>query len=159
MQLVRDTWESIAALWAEWGDLYLDRLIFSQQSVAQQLLIALIGLAAIFVVIRSFGGRNPANRRMALPAIVSKPGWSRASLSRHGALMLALALTALAEDWPKFLGPRGDNTSLETGLLEKFPTNGVPVLWEKKVGTGYSAPSIYAAQLVLHHRVVAEKLV
>lgn len=91
MQLVRDTWESIAALWAEWGDLYLDRLIFSQQSVAQQLLIALIGLAAIFVVIRSFGGRNPANRRMALPAIVSKPGWSRASLSRHGALMLALA--------------------------------------------------------------------
>ena len=91
MQLVRDTWESITALWAEWGDLYLDRLIFSQQGVAQQLLIALIGLAAIFVVIRSFGGRALANRRMALPAIVSKPGWSRASLSRHGALMLALA--------------------------------------------------------------------
>jgi len=91
MQLVRDTWESITALWAEWGDLYLDRLIFSQQGVAQQLLIALIGLAAIFVVVRSFGGRALANRRMALPAIVSKPGWSRASLSRHGALMLALA--------------------------------------------------------------------
>jgi Mg-chelatase subunit ChlD len=91
MQLVRDTWQSITALWAEWGDLYLDRLIFSQQGVAQQLLIALIGLAAIFVVVRSFGGRALANRRMALPAIVSKPGWSRASLSRHGALMLALA--------------------------------------------------------------------
>ena len=91
MQLVRDTWESMTALWAEWGDLYLDRLIFSQQGVAQQLLIALIGLAAIFVVVRSFGGRALANRRMALPAIVSKPGWSRASLSRHGALMLALA--------------------------------------------------------------------
>ena len=91
MQLLRDTWESIAALWAEWGDLYLDRLIFSQQGVAQQLLIALIGLAAVFVVIRSFGGRALANRRMALPAIVSKPGWSRLSLSRHGALMLALA--------------------------------------------------------------------
>jgi Mg-chelatase subunit ChlD len=91
MQLVRDTWGSIVALWAEWGDLYLDRLIFSQQGVAQQLLIALVGLAAIFVVIRSFGNRNPANRRMALPAIVTKPGWSRASLSRHGALMLALA--------------------------------------------------------------------
>jgi Mg-chelatase subunit ChlD len=91
MQLVRDTWGSIVALWAEWGDLYLDRLIFSQQGVAQQLLIALIGLAAVFVVVRSFGGRALANRRMALPAIVSKPGWSRASLSRHGALILALA--------------------------------------------------------------------
>ena len=91
MQLVRDTGEAIAALWAEWGDLYLDRLIFSQQSAAQQLLTALIGLSAIFVVIRSFGNRNPANRRMALPAIVTSSGWSRASLSRHGALMLALA--------------------------------------------------------------------
>ena len=91
MQLVRDTWQSIVALWAEWGDLYLDRLIFSEQTAAQQLLIALAGLAAIFFVVRSFGNRNPANRRMALPAIVSKPGWSRASVSRHGALMLALA--------------------------------------------------------------------
>src|SRR5688500_18932042 len=91
MQLLRDTWEAIAALWAGWGDLYLDRLIFSPHGVAQQLLIALVRLAGIFVVIRSFGNRSPANRRMALPAIVTRPGWSRASLSRHGALILALA--------------------------------------------------------------------
>jgi Mg-chelatase subunit ChlD len=91
MQFARDAWELIAATWAEWGDLYLDRLIYSQQSAATQLLIALIGVAAIFIVIRSFGNRNPANRRMALPAIVTTSGWSRASLSRHGALILALA--------------------------------------------------------------------
>jgi Mg-chelatase subunit ChlD len=91
MQLARDTWASIAALWAEWGELYFDRLIYSQQSAATQLLIALIGVAAIFVVIRSFGNRNPANRRMALPAIVTTSGWTSASLSRHGALILALA--------------------------------------------------------------------
>src|SRR5688500_8157206 len=91
MQLVRDLWGLLQATWAEWGDLYLDRLIYSQQSAAQQLLIALIGLAAIFVVIRSFGSRNPGHHRMALPAIVSRQGWSRLSLSRHGALILALA--------------------------------------------------------------------
>jgi Mg-chelatase subunit ChlD len=91
MQFARDAWELIAATWAEWNDLYLDRLIYSQQSAATQLLIALIGLAAVFVVIRSFSGRNPASRRMGLPAIVSTSGWSRVSLSRHGALMLALA--------------------------------------------------------------------
>jgi hypothetical protein len=91
MQFIRDAWDMIAATWAEWGDLYLDRLIYSQQSAATQLLIALIGLAAVFVVIRSFRGRTANNRRMALPAIVTSPGWSRASLSRHGALMLALA--------------------------------------------------------------------
>jgi hypothetical protein len=91
MQFIRDAWDMIAATWAEWGDLYLDRLIYSQQSAATQLLIALAGLAAIFVVVRSFRGRGANNRRMALPAIVTSPGWSRASLSRHGALMLALA--------------------------------------------------------------------
>ena len=53
--------------------------------------MALIGLAAIFMVIRSFGSRNPGHHRMALPALVKASGWSRASLSRHGALMLALA--------------------------------------------------------------------
>ena len=91
MQFARDAWELIQATWAEWGDLYLDRLIYSQQSAATQLLVALVGLAAVFVVIRSFGGRNAASRRMALPAIVTTSGWSRTSLSRHGALILALA--------------------------------------------------------------------
>jgi hypothetical protein len=91
LQFVRDAWAVIAATWAEWGEIYFDRLIYSERAVAQQFLIALIGLAVIFVVIRSFGHRNPGHRRMALPAIVSRPGWSRASLSRHGALILALA--------------------------------------------------------------------
>lgn len=91
MQLLRDLGDSLQANWAEWRDLYLDRLIYSQQAEARQLLVALIGLAAIFVVIRSFGSRSPGHHRMALPAIVARPGWSRASLSRHGALILALA--------------------------------------------------------------------
>ena len=91
MELIRDVWELLTATWAEWDEIYLDRLIYSQMSIAQQLLIAILGLAAIFVVIRSFGNRNPGRRRMALPAIVTTPGWSRTSLTRHGALLLALA--------------------------------------------------------------------
>ena len=79
------------------------------------------------------------------------------------ALFAAFALTIIssgfAEDWPRFLGPRGDNTSLETGLLEKFPSNGVPVVWEKKIGTGYGAPSVRDGQLVLHHRIGNEEVV
>ena len=90
MPIFRDAWAAITATWAEWADIYLDRLIYSQQTIAQQVLIALVGLAAIFVVIRSFSGRNPGRSRMGLPAIVTSPGWSRASLSRHGALILAL---------------------------------------------------------------------
>ncbi len=68
-------------------------------------------------------------------------------------------LAARAEDWPRFLGLRGNNTSSETGLLDRFPTNGPRVLWEKETGTGYSAPSVMDGQVVLFHRVGAEEIV
>jgi outer membrane protein assembly factor BamB len=64
-----------------------------------------------------------------------------------------------AEDWPRFLGVYGDNHSPETGLLEKWPTNGPPLVWEKKVGSGYSAPSICGGRLVLHHRLKDQEIV
>jgi hypothetical protein len=91
MQLFRDLVELVAATWAEWGDLRLERLLYSEAPTARQVVMVLIGLAAVFMVIRSFGNRNPGHHRMALPAIVKTSGWSRASLSRHGALLLALA--------------------------------------------------------------------
>ena len=91
MQVFRDISELVMATWAEWGDLRLERLIFSESGTARQVVMALVGLAAVFMVIRSFGGRNPGHKRLALPAIVTSSGWSRASLSRHGALILALA--------------------------------------------------------------------
>ena len=53
----------------------------------------------------------------------------------------ALICSARAEDWARFLGPRADATSSETNLIEKFPPGGPRVVWEAKVGTGYSAPS------------------
>src|SRR4030095_12325893 len=91
MQFVRDLIGVITATWAEWGDIRLDRLLYSEVPTARQIVLVLIGLAAIFMVIRSFGSRNPGHHRMALPALVKSSGWSRASLSRHGALLLALA--------------------------------------------------------------------
>ena len=63
------------------------------------------------------------------------------------------------EDWPQFLGPRGNNISAETGLLDQWPTNGLPVVWQKNIGSGYSAPSIRGKLLVLHHRIANEEVV
>jgi len=63
------------------------------------------------------------------------------------------------EDWPQFLGPHRNGTSDETGLLDRWPTSGVPIVWEKKIGTGYSAPSVLGERLVLHHRLADEELV
>src|SRR5712671_7464436 len=63
------------------------------------------------------------------------------------------------EDWPQCLGPHRNGTSEETGLLDQWPTNGLPVVWEKRIGTGYSAPSVRGDRLVLHHRVGDEEIV
>ncbi|MDX1952236.1 MAG: PQQ-binding-like beta-propeller repeat protein [Verrucomicrobiota bacterium] len=59
----------------------------------------------------------------------------------------------LAADWPRFLGPLGNGISRETNLISKWGTNGPALIWDKEVGTGYSAPSILGDLIVLHHRV------
>jgi outer membrane protein assembly factor BamB len=74
-------------------------------------------------------------------------------------LLLFVAFTAVAEDWPQFLGPRQNGISSETGLLEKWGTNGPPLVWEKTIGAGYSAPSVRGKLLVFHHRVKNEEVV
>ena len=86
--------------------------------------------------------------------------WSAASLL----LLLATLFSWSAagqegEDWPRFLGPRANNTSGETGLLDQWPTNGPPLLWDRAVGTSYGAPSLRGELLVLHHRVGDEEIV
>jgi len=64
-----------------------------------------------------------------------------------------------AQGWPRFLGPRANGISGETGLLDKWPTNGPPLVWEKEIGSGYSAPSLLGNLLVLHHRIMDEEII
>ncbi len=74
-------------------------------------------------------------------------------------LVVSVIFSAEGEDWPQFLGPRANGTSTETGLLDKWPANGPPVVWSHKTGTGYSAPSVRGERLVVHHRTGAEEVV
>jgi outer membrane protein assembly factor BamB len=55
-------------------------------------------------------------------------------------------------DWPIFLGPHGTGVSDESGLLDEWPAAGPVVLWEQRIGKGYSSPSIRGDKLVVHHR-------
>src|SRR5262245_29152391 len=73
--------------------------------------------------------------------------------------LFIFACAVRAADWPEFLGPNRDNTSPETGLLDAWPAAGPPVVWQKEVGTGYSAPSVREGMLVLHHRLDREEIV
>lgn len=107
---------------------------------------------------------EPAGEFETVPA-----GCGNRSPERRGRIWLGLvaaigclsaaAFPTRAEDWPRFLGPRGDNTSRETGLLDKFPASGPKQVWIKEIGTGYSAPSVRGNVLVLHHRVGNQELV
>lgn len=55
-------------------------------------------------------------------------------------LALCAPLARAAEDWPKWMGPRGDNISKETISIAAWPAEGPKSLWTKKVGIGYSSP-------------------
>lgn len=64
----------------------------------------------------------------------------------------AQSVSPKSSDWPYFLGPLQTGISSETNLIDQFPLEGPPLLWEKKIGTGYSAPSILGNRLIIHHR-------
>jgi outer membrane protein assembly factor BamB len=49
-------------------------------------------------------------------------------------------------DWPCFLGPTHDSKSSETGI-QPWPKAGPNVLWQTKLGAGYSAPVISRGRL------------
>jgi outer membrane protein assembly factor BamB len=50
-------------------------------------------------------------------------------------------------DWPRFLGPNGDGTSPETGILTKWPKDGLKLLWDCPLGVGYAPPAVAAGKL------------
>jgi outer membrane protein assembly factor BamB len=49
--------------------------------------------------------------------------------------------------WPQFRGPERNGVSQETGLLDKWPTDGPKVLWRVKLGNGYSGISVYKGRI------------
>lgn len=63
------------------------------------------------------------------------------------ALLLALPLTAAAENWPGFRGPTGQGHSTETGLPQQWsPTN--HVAWKTATpGQGWSSPIVWGGRV------------
>jgi outer membrane protein assembly factor BamB len=75
------------------------------------------------------------------------------SLSRAAFCAAFLLGTALfADDWPQWLGPRRDAVWRESGIVEKFPTNGPPVLWRTAMGAGYAGPIVAEGRVYVADR-------
>ncbi|MFK7819039.1 MAG: PQQ-binding-like beta-propeller repeat protein, partial [Planctomycetaceae bacterium] len=67
--------------------------------------------------------------------------------------------SSLGSDWPWFLGPDHTGVAAETEILEAWPESGPKLLWELKLGSGYSAPSIRGDRIVVHHRLGDKEIV
>jgi outer membrane protein assembly factor BamB len=65
------------------------------------------------------------------------------------AFFLTSTHTALADDWPQWLGPDRDATWRESGILEKFPEGGPKILWRTPVAWGYGGPAVNDGKVFL----------
>jgi outer membrane protein assembly factor BamB len=64
--------------------------------------------------------------------------------------VLAFGAVASAGDWPQWLGPRRDGSSVEAVR----PWSGTPaVVWRAPVGEGHSSPVVARGIVYLHHKV------
>src|SRR5687767_1171172 len=50
-------------------------------------------------------------------------------------------------DWPTFLGPTGDSKSTESGILTRWEGRVPRIVWQRKLGTGYGAPTTSRGRL------------
>ncbi len=71
----------------------------------------------------------------------------------------SVAASALADDWPRFLGPKNDGTSAETKLLRAWPKEGPRKLWEYEKGDGHTGPAIAGGRVVLFHALEGRETV
>ena len=74
------------------------------------------------------------------------------------ALVLFTLLATFAEgaDWPRWLGPHGDSSWRETGLIQTFPKEGPKVLWRVPAGHGYAGPAVAGDRVILADYVIRE---
>jgi outer membrane protein assembly factor BamB len=80
---------------------------------------------------------------------------------RYGIVGAAIFLATSAgvlrgDDWPQWLGPERDGVWRETGIVEKFPAEGVKVRWRVPIGGGYSGPAVAKGRVYVMDRKLAE---
>ena len=67
-------------------------------------------------------------------------------------VVMVMAGSSLAADWPQYLGPARNSTSPEKGLLRSWPEKGPEVLWTVAVGIGYGGPVVKDGKVYLLDR-------
>lgn len=72
-------------------------------------------------------------------------------------LLLFVGSTVSASaQWHQYLGPHGDSTSSETGLLDQWPADGPPEVWRIEVGPGFGGAAVDGGEAIILDRVLGE---
>src|SRR5260221_13006221 len=74
-------------------------------------------------------------------------------------MLVLLAASGRAADWPRYLGPNNDSSSPETKLLHEWPKEGPHKLWEYPKGEGHTGPVIAGGHVVLFHALDGNKVI
>lgn len=75
------------------------------------------------------------------------------------ACVLLSAISAHAGDWPQILGPNRNGIGMKEKIVDAFPAKGPKVVWQRKVGDGFSGIAVKDGIAVLFHRVGDEEVV
>lgn len=67
-------------------------------------------------------------------------------------ISLVMSLVICAQDWPQYLGPDGNSTSPQKGIIKSWPAAGPEVLWTANIGIGYGGPVISDGKVFLLDR-------
>jgi len=75
------------------------------------------------------------------------------------ALFLFLPVAGWCSDWPQFLGPTRNAVYSAADLADSWPKDGPPILWDRKVGQGFSGPAVASGKLILFHRLENKEII
>jgi outer membrane protein assembly factor BamB len=68
--------------------------------------------------------------------------------------ILLISDSLVGDDWPQWRGPQRDGVWRETGIIDKFASEQIPLAWKVKVGPGYSGPTVADGRVFLTDRLV-----
>ena len=76
------------------------------------------------------------------------------AVARTLAILALVAASAVGwgQDWPQFRGQSRDGVVPGQESLPAFPAGGPRLVWERAVGSGFSAPAVTGGRLLLFHR-------
>ncbi|MGE3314063.1 MAG: PQQ-binding-like beta-propeller repeat protein [Planctomycetaceae bacterium] len=122
--------------------------------VAYAALIVVVVTVSVFILSRerapirggfafAGGGRSAPTKAWEPSAKLDEQANEGFEVTKKGADATPTAGKSTELDWPQFNGPKRDNKSPETGLLQSWPKEGPELVWSSKgLGIGYSTVAV-----------------